>query len=92
MYNLGVQQYGQKSYCALIFKILQYTATVDLFTYLNAFIIFSETKGVRITEGLLYIAIFGIKRGSAYSLHSTSYEMQNMGLLGDLGADPRKFL
>jgi len=36
-------------------------------------------------------AIFGIKlatRGSAYSVQSTSCEMQTMGHLGDLGALP----
>jgi len=38
----------------------------------------------------LYIATFGIKRGSTYSEHSTSYEIQNMGPLGDLGAWPQE--
>jgi len=37
------------------------------------------------------IAIFGIKRGSAYSVHSTSYEMQNVGPLGDLAMGAWKF-
>jgi len=62
-YLLGIQQYGQKPYCILLFAIY------------------------------CYVAIFGIilaKRGSVYSAQSASYEVQNSGSLGDLGAWPQE--
>ena len=55
---LGIQQYGKKQYCVLLFEILQHLAS------------YWQREGVHVN-----------------SAQSTSYEVQNIGSLGDLRHD-----